>query len=200
MEIHFHSSGETLDQKLCEDIYALRKIIRSQSRIDVHRINGWYELLRWSSSPEIKSEHFTVLIVSENIYSFLRLVIRGSRIKVIKDAECATSITTRMIDFVLANEELQTRTLRPKPYNVTLSETEAQVICDMFLSPQQLGKSKGNIKHRIKNKMGLNNNIEMFIWWNLTQNLPKEIMNNNILINMEYLYGTTPFTARQIFL
>lgn len=146
-------------------INKLNEVINIEKNINIIRIDCAYHLLKWSAAPVICKERHNVLISSLDASKVIQ---KTSFISIICSSVSESELIKKLT--VLSIRRLQPPT---KVGNILLlREEEVNFYLELVNLKGCLGKYRSNKKKRLMAKLGLKNDYEMTIYFNMVFSLP----------------------------
>lgn len=161
-------SNERKIKSECEKTLIIRKIneiINADDNVNIMMIDCGHELLRWSATPNICRKRHNVIVSS----------VEGA--EVVNKASCVTVISSGIpqSDFVKKITELCLRrhSLALKSGSlIVLKDDDVSFYVELMTLKGNLGKYRSNKKKRLMTRLGLLNDYELTLFFNLIFSLP----------------------------
>lgn len=181
MRIIVHNFSKNNRSLLLNSIDELKRIIRVNYRAEINIIDSVDNIFYWASStaldmPEGKK---TIIVAPKRIIDALNNTLISRSLLYVEMEKKTEDVVIEIAKFLSCKHVDQRDVCRE---TILFSEKEAETIYEVYTQGAKLIKNKQNIKYRVMRKLNIQSHFQLFVWWGLTDILPKSQLKNRIMI------------------
>lgn len=147
----------------------INEVINVNDKVNFVKIDCAHELLRWSSAPDICRKRHNVILSS---LGEARIVKKVSRITLIPTEISENEFIKKITELCLKVESI---VLKPRNL-VILRDDDVSFYVELLSLKGNIGKYRSNKKKRLMTRLGLLNDYELTLFFNLLFSLPYFIL------------------------